>query len=209
MSGKLYRNGVKSPRLIKRGRLYKNDLVEHSNIACRIIRCCSFLARSTPRYIARNTFFRFIPLIRFAPNAMKGIEKLQALDLEVSDEKGNKVTGQKQGGVYRGSVGFNELLGVIKENTSIKGEYRSIILVEDSAGILIGDSPRIIRFLYLEKDDGEGERLPMHPFDPDKPIRDLMNWVENKFRRSLAYLTMFLIAIWLVTNSYMLYLLNK
>jgi len=140
---------------------------------------------------------------------MKGIEKLQALDLEVFDKDGNKVTGQKQGGVYRGSVGFNELLEIVRENTLTKGEYHSIILVEDSAGVLIGDSLKIIRFLYLEKDDKEGERLPMHPFDPDKPMRDLRNWVENRYRRNLAYLMMFLIALWLVANSYMLYLLNK
>jgi len=138
-----------------------------------------------------------------------GLDRLQALDDEVLNEKGAKIEGQKQGIVKRGDKGFNELAKVLKENTSIEGAIQNILLVEDEAGVKIGDSPERIRLLYYSVKGGIQEHLPLHPFDPDKPIRDLRNWIEDSFRKQLACWTMGLLVIWLLANLYMLYLLNE
>ncbi|MFC1989481.1 hypothetical protein ACFLVW_02800 [Chloroflexota bacterium] len=138
-----------------------------------------------------------------------GFDNLQALDEEVFDDKGIKNEEQKQGVVKRGDKGFNQLVKVLKENTPIKGEIHRILLVEDEAGVKIGDSPEIVRLLFYSVEEGVTEHLPLHPFDPDKPMRDLKNWIEDSFRKQLAYWMMGLLVIWLLANSYMLYLLNR
>jgi len=160
----------------------------------------------------RRRFFAFFPPARFLTNALMGLDKLQALDEEDFNDKGVEIEdGHKQGKVKRENKGFNELAKVLKENTSIEGKVQGIILVEGNAGVEIGYSSKIIRILYysVEEEEGVYRCLPEDPFDPDKPIRDLRNWIEDSFRKQLAYWTIGLLAIWLLANSYMLYLLNK
>ena len=98
---------------------------------------------------------------------------------------------------------------IIKENYTVGDEFEEIILVEKSAGIAIGNiSPNTVRCLALKQGERE-EIIKTDPFDPDKPIRDLRNWVEDSFRKQLAYWMMGLLVIWLLANSYMLYLINR
>ena len=162
--------------------------------------------------ILRRRFFYLFPPARFLANALMGLDKLQALDEEDFNEKGVEIEeGHKQGKVKRGNTGFNELAKVLKESTSIEGKIQDIILVEGNAGVEIGYSSKIIRILYYSVKGGEGVHkcLPEYPFDPDKPTRDLRNWIEDSFRKQLAYWTIGSLAIWLLANSYMLYLLNE
>ena len=140
---------------------------------------------------------------------MKGLDKLKALDEKVLDEKGVEVKEQKQGVVKRGDKGFNELMKILKENHMVGDEFQEIILVEVPASIGIGGiSPSVVRILALRQDEKE-EIIKTDPFDPDKPIRDLRNWVGDYFRKQLAYWMLGVLGMWLLANSYMLYLLNK
>lgn len=181
-----------------------HDSIKNSSTCVSFCHSCDFGSWSSLQRIASITFFRIFPPMRFLANALEGLGKLEALDAKVVDEKGNEVTTQKQGRVNRGDVGFEQLLKVIRENTLYKGEYDNITLVETSAGVKIGDSPDIIRIVVLIKDKEE-DRLPYHPFDPDKPIRDLRNWIEDGFRKRLVYWTLIMIAGWIAANSYLLY----
>jgi len=207
MGGQFIKNRVESLQIDNKEGFEKNDCSRHNSIGVHPHRRFAFCLRSISEHIT-HTFFRIFPPARFLANALERLDKLKALDEKVIDEKGNKVTTQKQGEVHRGDVGFKQLLKVIRENTLSKGECHSITLVEDSAGVRVGDSSDIIRFIVLRKGKEE-ERLPFHPFDPDKSIRDLRNWVEDGFRKQLAYWMMGLLVMWLLANSYMLYLLNR
>lgn len=159
--------------------------------------------------ISRRRFLAFLPPARFLADALMGLDRLEALDEQVLSEKGIKTGEQKHGVVKRGDKGFNELAKILKENTPIKGDIQEILLVDAAAGVRIGSSPERIRLLYYSLKGGVREHLPLHPFDPDKPIRDLRNWIEDSFRKQLAYWTISLLVIWLLANSYMLYLLNE
>ncbi len=198
---------VESPQALREEGFKANGCSRHSSIGGCLHRGFVFCLQYASKHIA-YAFFRIFPPARFLANALKGLDKLQALDEKVHDEKGNEVTTQKQGVVQRGDVGFKQLLKVIRENTASKSGCHNITLVEDSAGILVGDSSDIIRFVLLRKGKEE-ERLLFHPFDPDKSMRDLRNWVEENFRKQLAYWMMGLLVVWLLANSYMLYLLNR
>lgn len=182
----------------------EHDSIKNSSTCVSFCHSCDFGSWSSLQRIASITFFRIFPPLRFLANALEGLSKLEALGEKVVDKKGNEVTTQKQGIVQRGDVGFKQLLKVIGENTLRKDECDSIVLVQDSASVKIGDSSDIIRFIVLMKDKEE-ERLPFHPFDPDKPIRDLRNWIEDSFRKRLAYWTLIMIAGWIAANSYLLY----
>ncbi|MFC1914587.1 hypothetical protein ACFLXF_04880, partial [Chloroflexota bacterium] len=96
----------------------------------------------------------------------------------------------------------------VKDAYSLEGEFKEIVLVEDDAGILIGNSPSRIRFFVVRKEENDIS-LTTDPFDPDKPMRELVNTVEEMFRRRLAYWTLGLLGMWLIANSYLLYLLNR
>ena len=145
-------------------------------------------------------------------NALKGIGKLQSLSDTVIGKNGEEISGMREGFVSRGENGFGELLKVIQENVEIrdkKDEIQRISLIEKNATIQVpGRSPDRERVLLLVTEDKEAS-LTLNPFDPDKPIRELTNWVEENLRRQLAYWMSGVLVIWLVANSYMLYFLNK
>lgn len=206
MNSKSMQDEVKSPQTNKKEEFYGNGYNKYNNTVISLWFGSIFCNWSISKCITRDIFFRLLPPVRFYLNATKGIQKLQALDLPVFDDKGNRVD-QKQGGLKRGEIGFDELARLIKENTSVVGEIRTIILVEDEAGVGIGDSSKIVRLLYLDKGESN-EHLTYDPFDPDKPIRDLRSWVDDKYRESLANWMIYAIVIWLIANSLMLYLLN-
>lgn len=207
MSSYRWRKGVESLQIDNKEGFKENGCSKHNSIGGCLHRGFAFCLRSASTPIT-YAFFRIFPPAHFLANALDGLDKLKALNEKVIDEKGNEVTTQKQGEVHRGERGFKQLLEVIRENTPSKGECHSIILVEDSAGIIVGGSSDIIRFIVL-REGKEEERLLFHPFDPDKSIRDLRNWVEDGFSKRLAYWMMGLLIIWLLANSYMLYLLNR
>jgi len=202
------KKGVEFFQVSKKEGFYENDYCKHSNIGISSARRLAFCSWFTYRYIA-NAFFRIFPPARFLSNALKGIEKLKALNEKVIDAKGNEIKGKKVGIVPRGDTGFNELLRVLKENIEIKAEIQRICLVEQQAVISRpGITPKVERFLVLES-KGKQEILPTDPWDPNKPIRELKTWAEDNFRRQLAYWMLGTLGIWLALNSYMLYLLNK
>jgi hypothetical protein len=207
MNGKESKIGVESSQFIKKEGFYKNDLGKYSNTVDNHVNRFLFYSWFASRYI-KKAFFYIFPPARFLADALGGIEKLQTLGEKVVDKQGKEVTTQKQGVLQREDAGFSQLLKVIIKNTLLKGDYNNIILVEDSAGVRIGNSSDIIRFIVLKRGEEE-ERLTFHPFDPDKAIRDLRDWVGDYFREQLAYWMVGVLGIWLLANSYMLYLLNK
>ncbi len=159
--------------------------------------------------IMRKRFFALFPPAHFLSNALKGVEKLQSLDEKAVDEKGNEIEGMKAAVVRRGDKGFKELMKIIIDNNRVEGEFEDIVLWEGEAGVFIGNiSPKVVRFLVLRQGEKE-EVIRTDPFDPSKPIRDLRNWIEDDFRKQMAYWMMGMLGVWLVANSYMLYLLNR
>jgi hypothetical protein len=147
--------------------------------------------------------------MRFRSNAHRGVEKLLSLEEEHAYRSGREVKAVRVGVVKQGDKGFDELLGIIKKNTELKGEFQSILLFERPATAqLVGISAAVERFLALNK-DGKQEIIPADPFDANKPIRDLRNWIEDEYRKQLAYWMLGILGIWLVANSILIYLLNK
>ena len=117
----------------------------------------------TGGYPDMHKFFSriYFPPSRFSVNAMKAIEKLQALGETWSDSKGEI----KFGSVQPNDIGFVELVKVLKENKVWEGEIQRIMLVENAAALTVGNySPKVVRALVV-KGDGKQEILRTDPFD--------------------------------------------
>jgi len=198
--------GYISRREVSRhGNCSKCNSITDSLLYSRAIRICPI-----PKRIV-YTFFCTFPPARFYSNALRGIAKLQLLNEEVFDsaKDGAKIERAKAGIIRQNNVGFRELAQVLTENKAVEGKIQQISLLEQKAGIRIGKiSPETVKVLLIGK-DGKQDVIRTDPFEPNKPIRELTNWVENKFRRQLAYWMIALVVIWLGANSYMLYLLKQ
>ena len=97
----------------------------------------------------------------------------------------------------------------MEERIGIPGVgVEKILLVEEPVRVRTPLSPVMTRVLVFEQ-NGKLQRIFTVADDPAKPIRDLIYWAEDRFRKYLAYWMMGLIAVWLILNSAMLYLLNK
>ena len=158
--------------------------------------------------------FKFLSYLGFGParffvNAMKAIEKIETLNEEGTDPKGEKF---KFGTVKQGDIGFGELIQVLREKKMLKGEAQEIQLIEEISGITVGSdlfnsatSHEIVRFLVLLR-NGKGEPLPFNPFDPTQATRELKDWTEAIARRKLAGWILVLVAIWFILNTYLVYI---
>ena len=141
------------------------------------------------------------PPSKFFVNAMKAIEKLQALGEKEVASNGKEI---KFGSVQPNDVGFVELVKVLKENKMWEGEIQRIMLVENESPLKVGDySPEIVRVLVV-RDSGKQEILRTDPFDPAKAIRDLKDWAEAITRKRLANWIVILVAIWLAINTFII-----
>ena len=139
-------------------------------------------------------------------NVLRGIETLRALAISRVDNEGKPF---RVGSVQRGGTGFDELVKVLKENDVAEGEVQEIALIEVQASLTItGISAEISRVLVVVM-DGKQERIPTDPFDPNKPIRELREWIDDHFRRQLAYYMMLFVVLWLLLNSLLIYWLNR
>jgi hypothetical protein len=149
--------------------------------------------------------FRYIPIIRFLLRANQGIKKLKSLnDLRAKD--------QRMGILSEGEVGFQELVNVIKDNTILNEPIKLIRLEEHKAGVLIGNiSPDVVRVLIIVQGDTVKSMkttiIKTDPFEPDKPVSELRRWVEDVYRKKLAVLSIVLIALWLVSNFYVIWII--
>lgn len=140
----------------------------------------------------------YFPSSKFYVNALKAIEKLQALGEREVDSKGKEIV---FGSVGSNEVGFAELVEVLKENKVWEGEIRRIMLVENPAALTVGNySPEVVRALVVTEADRQ-EILKTDPFEPTKPIRDLKDWTEAITRKRLAGWIVALVAVWLVINT--------
>lgn len=133
------------------------------------------------------SFFRSIPPVRFHNRAIKGLDKLQNC-----------------GSVQWGDTGFKELSKTLRENHIIEGDIQKVSLLESSPPFRKrGLSPDIVRNLVIEK-DGKSEIIKTDIFDPTKPIRELRQWIEEIFRRHLAYYSLIFLVVWLILNLFII-----
>lgn len=145
------------------------------------------------------------PPSKFFTNAIKAIEKLEALEEEGTDPEGEKF---RFGTVKQGDKGFDQLAEVLRKNRVLKGEVQEIKLIEEKSGIgtestVFGPtSPEIVRFLVLIR-NGKNEVLQQTPFDPTKSTRELQDWAETIVRKRTTSWIMVLVAIWFAVNTYL------
>lgn len=188
-----------------RKRICNPDSVSHCR-AFHIWPVSKGVAWAILRRIGATGFFWLFPPARFYVNVLRGIETLRALAISRVDNEGKPF---RVGSVQRGGTGFDELVKVLKENDVAEGEVQEIALIEVQASLTItGISAEISRVLVVVM-DGKQERIPTDPFDPNKPIRELREWIDDHFRRQLAYYMMLFVVLWLLLNSLLIYWLNR
>ena len=142
-----------------------------------------------------------LPPARFYANAMRGIERLEALSKETTDLKGQKL---RVGSLQQGETGFAELVEALRENRVVKNDAQVIVLMlyEAKAGVRIGNiSPEVVRALALlvaRGNEATEEVVKTDPFDPNKATRELKQWVEAIARMRLVGWIVALVVIWLI-----------
>lgn len=154
-------------------------------------------------------FYLHFPPARFYFNAMRAIEKLEALN-NISQIQPNQWF--KQGVVRASDIGFGELTKILQENRMLSGEAEEIILGEyqldesgmyevDEAGVLNGDmrlTPEKIRLLILIQ---KGKRIVLQrELDPSRIARNLKGWAEEITRNHVANWILVVLALYLIAS---------
>ncbi|TES88537.1 MAG: hypothetical protein E3J93_02545 [Dehalococcoidia bacterium] len=149
-------------------------------------------------------FYLRFPPARFYFNAMRAIEKLEALSFTPPFSTPQIL---KQGLVDSSDVGFEELTEILRENRILSGEVEEIILVElrITGGIKQGNiplTPEKMRFLGLIQ-KGEQVIVQQEQFDLNRITRDLQERSEEITRRGVARWLVGLILLYMIAGIYL------
>jgi len=149
-------------------------------------------------------FFRFLPLVSFYPKVIQAIEELESLSETKIAEWGETY---KVGIMNHKKLGYKELIKVLQQSGMLKDKPDEVVLVEQDiiANVSRGTlrlTPDKVRSLEFVK-DGERRTIRKEQFDPTNITRELRDKSESIFRRQLAYLMLFIIAMWLALNMYL------
>ncbi len=158
-----------------------------------------------------TTMLRILSYLHFCParfyfNAIKAIEKIEALGEEDTDSGGEKY---RFGTVKQGGTGFSELIKVLREKVMLKGEVQEIRLIEEAAGLTAesdfwgASSHKVVRFLVLIRNNGEKEPQFYNSSDPAQATRDLKDWTEEITRRGVARWLVVLILLYMIAGIYL------
>lgn len=152
----------------------------------------------------RFLFHLRFPPARFYCNALKAIERLEALGKEVTD----KDKEHRFGTVKQGDVGFGELTEVLTEKRILQGEVQEIRLIEEESAFTVGSdlfdatSHKIVRYLVLLR-NGKQEPLPYNPSDPTQATRELKYWTDEITRKRVGNYLIVLILLYMAAGIYL------
>jgi hypothetical protein len=147
--------------------------------------------------------YTYFPPAKFYLNAMKAIERLEAL----SDKPSTPESGQlKQGITGSSDVGFRELVEILRENRMLNdnNEVEEIILgeIKIASGLYQYNIPLTserARFLgVIQK--GEQILVQQEQFDPSRITRDLKDSAERIARKRVANWIIVILALHLIAS---------
>ncbi len=143
------------------------------------------------------------PPARFHFNALLGIEKLESLDENRPDEKGNPI---RVGVVRPKDAGFKELIDILRENRLLIVDVDEIMLaeIEINAGVAtfrgnIPLTPQKMRVLGVVKNEQYTE-IRRELYDPTRTTRDLKIHAEEIVRRRVAKWILVALALYLAAS---------
>jgi len=137
------------------------------------------------------------PPARFYLNAIKAIERLEALGEEETDSAGHKL---RFGEVKRQDASFMELAVILRERGIFREDSLAIRLCDEpetgmeSASITI--TPNLV---YVR--EGQQEVIETDAFDPAKTTTELRNAARDIAQRRLAVYIVVLIPLWFILHT--------